>query len=133
MHCLTNEKTLLIMHKIIAKWIGTKANLILYLCLFSSGLLMSQNVSGTLTDTDGTPLIGVNVLVQGTTTGTISDIDGSYSIPAKAGDVLVFSYVGFSDMEVVVGNDPMVSMSLVMETDSETLDEIIVIGYGTRI
>jgi len=120
------------MHKIIAKWIGTKANLILYLCLFSSGLLMSQNVSGTLTDTDGTPLIGVNVLVQGTTTGTISDIDGSYSIPAKAGDVLVFSYVGFSDMEVVVGNDPMVSMSLVMETDSETLDEIIVIGYGTR-
>ncbi len=91
--------------------------------------LSAQNVSGTLTGNDGEALIGASVMVKGTSVGTITDIDGSYSLPANAGDVLVFSYVGFRDTEVTVGDQR--SISLILEPDSQTLDEIVVIGYGT--
>jgi len=100
------------------------------LCFVSSFSFLNAQVSGTLIGDDGEPLIGVNVLVKGTTIGTITDIDGSYSIDAKDGDVLVYSYVGFQDQEVVVGSGANYSVS--MATDSETLDEIVVVGYGTR-
>ena len=92
--------------------------------------LNAQTVSGTITDSDGSPLIGVNVLKKGTSIGTITDIDGSYSIAASEGDVIVFSYIGFLEKEMTVGSDSR--LSLTMETDSRTLDEVVVVGYGTR-
>ncbi len=95
--------------------------------LFSS---LDAQVSGNLTDDNGDPLIGVNVMVKGTTTGTITDIDGNYSIDASPSDVLVFSYVGYKDSEVTVGNQQNITISLM--SDSEVMEEIVVIGYGTR-
>lgn len=97
--------------------------------LFGFGL-NAQSVSGNVTDTDGTPLIGVNVLIQGTATGTITDVDGNYSIDAATGDVLVFSYVGYTETEVTVGEDS--NISVILSGDTQTLDEVLIVGYGTR-
>ena len=92
--------------------------------------LSAQTVSGTLTDESGDPLIGVNVLVKGTDVGTITDIDGNYTINASSSDVLVYSYVGFKDTEVSVGDQRNITFSL--SSDSELMEEIVVVGYGTR-
>ncbi len=100
------------------------------LCFISSFSFLNAQVSGTLIGEDGDPLIGVNVLVKGTDLGTITDIDGNYSINAKDGDVLIYSYVGFQDQEVVVGSGN--SYSITMSSNSELLDEIVVVGYGSR-
>ena len=68
-------------------------------------------------------------MIKGTTIGTITDIDGFYSIEATPDQSLVFSYVGYDLREVAVGDQK--NISVVMELDSKTLDEIVVIGYGT--
>ncbi len=99
------------------------------LCIGAFSSLNAQTVSGTLVGAEGEPLIGVNVLVKDTNRGTITDIDGNYSIQASPGETLEFSYIGYNTSEVVVGNDPNISMT--MMTDNQTLDEIVVIGYGT--
>lgn len=97
--------------------------------LSSFSVLNAQTVSGTITDDDNSPLIGVNVLVKGTTNGTISDLDGNYMVSANSDDVLVFTYVGYAETEVLVGNQQNITVT--MAPDSETLDEVVVIGYGT--
>jgi len=79
---------------------------------------------------DGLPLIGASVLVKGSTIGTITDIDGSYSINAEATDVLVYSYTGMKSEEVTVGDQTVINVTL--GNDSELLDEVVVVGYGTR-
>lgn len=91
---------------------------------------LQNKISGTVSDSSG-PLPGVNVLVKGTTTGTVTDFDGNYTI-AVGGDnaVLVFSYVGFSSKEVPVGNNKTLNVTL--EEDAAKLDEIVVVGYTTR-
>ncbi|MEZ4888828.1 MAG: TonB-dependent receptor [Chitinophagales bacterium] len=86
-------------------------------------------VSGTITsEEDGQPLIGVTVLVKGTTNGTVTDLDGKYSIDAEEGDVLVFSYISYKTQEVTVNG--ATAINLVMKTDVAQLDQIVVIGYG---
>ena len=91
----------------------------------------SSTVSGVVTSaTDGEPLIGVSVQVKDTGTGSITDIDGKYSVKASKGQVLVFSYVGFVTQEIEVGNNPVVNV--VLKEDTETLDEVVVIGYGVQ-
>ena len=95
----------------------------------SSALAVS--VEGTVTDMDGVPLPGVTVLVQGTTLGTTTDIDGRYSIDVPDENaILVFSYVGFVSEEVVVGDQSQISISLL--PDLQTLTELVVVGYGTQ-
>ena len=89
-----------------------------------------QSITGKVMDADGEALIGVNVLVKGTDRGTITDIDGSYTIDANPGDVLVFSYVGFRDQEVVVGSEG--SYNVTLDADGKLLEEVVVIGYGTQ-
>ena len=69
-------------------------------------------VSGTVTDSDGLPLPGATVVVQGTSIGVTSDFDGNYSISASEGDVLVFSYVGYTSQTVTVGSSSTVNVSL---------------------
>ncbi len=89
-----------------------------------------KKVSGTVTDaSNGDALIGANVLVKGSGTGTITDIDGTYSLSASEGDVLVFSYAGYTDQEVVVGASSTVNVSLAA---GKLLDEVVVVGYGTQ-
>ena len=87
-------------------------------------------VTGTVVDTGDEPIPGVNVIVEGTSTGTITDIDGKYSIEVNQDDaVLVFSYIGYSSREIPVGNSSVVDV--IMEEDIVGLGEVVVIGYGT--
>lgn len=86
-------------------------------------------LNGTITDTSGESLIGVSIQLKGTTNGTVSDINGKYSLQAEAGSTLIFSYVGYTTQEVRVGNNPVINIQLV--EDTQTLNEVVVIGYGT--
>lgn len=104
--------------------------------LESSNLPVAANlqqtvVTGTVKDKDGQPLAGVNIKVEGTTVGTISDVNGKYSLPvSKADAVLVFTFVGFSELKVPVAGKAIVDVS--MELSTEILDEVVVVGYGTQ-
>ena len=101
---------------------------ILFLLFLSLGIFAQQSVSGLITDSSGTPLPGVNVIIQGTNVGVSSDFDGNYQINVDNGQVLVFSYIGYDSVELTVnGTNQDVKMT---ESDSE-LDEVVVIGYGT--
>ena len=101
---------------------------ILFLLFLSLGVFAQQSVSGLITDNSGTPLPGVNVIIQGTNVGVSSDFDGNYQINADNGQILVFSYIGYESVELTVnGANQDVKMT---ESDSE-LDEVVVIGYGT--
>lgn len=86
-----------------------------------------QKATGTVLDQNGDPLIGVNVTVVGTTDGTITDIDGKYSVTAKPGNTIRFSYIGYKPVEVKYNGKDLV---VKMEEDSEALEEVVVTGYG---
>jgi TonB-linked SusC/RagA family outer membrane protein len=89
-----------------------------------------RTITGVVTSLDdGMPLPGVNVLVKGTSTGTITDFDGNYSVSAGSGDILEFSFIGMLTTEVAVGVQTNISVAL--EVSSDTLDEVVLIGYGT--
>ncbi|MDU1903280.1 MAG: TonB-dependent receptor [Dysgonomonas sp.] len=100
--------------------------------IFSLGIshAFSQNtITGVVTDVTKEPLPGVSVAVQGSTTGTITDIDGNYSIAANRGDVLVFTYLGMRSQNITVSISN--TINVVLEEDSQVLAETVVIGYGT--
>ncbi len=98
------------------------------LAFLFSGVLSAQQISGNISDETG-PLPGATVIVSGTNTGTVADFDGNYSISANAGDVLVFSFVGFTAQEVTVGNQDTIDVVLV---PSNELEEVLVTGYGSQ-
>ncbi|UOY08059.1 TonB-dependent receptor [Muricauda sp. SCSIO 64092] len=105
----------------------TLAVIVPMLCNFNA---FAQTVSGTVTDTDGTPLPGATVVVKGTANGTQTDFDGNYAIAdIPLNSVLVFSYVGFLPMEETVGRRTTINVSLA--EDAQLLDEVVVIGYGS--
>ena len=88
-------------------------------------------ITGVVTSAEnGEPLIGVTVGIKGTSSGTVTDIDGSYSINVDEGAVLIFSYTGFEPQEIVVGSAS--TYDVAMKTDAQLLDEVVVVGYGTR-
>lgn len=92
--------------------------------------LQNNTITGTVVSaTDGEPLIGVSIFVKGTNNGTVTDIDGNYSINVNTGQTLVFSYIGFISQEVTV-RENVINVSLA--EDTEVLDELIVIGYGVQ-
>lgn len=88
-----------------------------------------KNVTGKVTDDSGEPLLGATILVKGTSTGTSSDFDGNYSINVSEGQTLVFSLIGYKDLERVVGSSNTLNVS--MEVSAESLDNVIIVGYGT--
>lgn len=88
------------------------------------------NISGTVIDNEGETLPGVSVAVKGTTTGTITNIDGYYTLSVNKGATLVFSYVGYLSKEVVVENQTLLNITLSSSTVG--LDEVVVVGYGTQ-
>ena len=90
----------------------------------------SISVSGIVMDDTNEPVIGAAVMVKGTTTGVITDIDGRYTISAPANGILSFSYVGLKDKEEKVNG--RTTINIIMETDSKMIDEVVVIGYGTQ-
>ncbi len=108
-----------------------KGILLICLAIFSlSGFAQRINVRGTITDTSGESLIGVTVQVQGTTIGTVTDADGNYTIPSiPTNAVLEVSYVGMNPQVIPVNGRTVID--IVMQEDSELLEEVVVIGYGT--
>lgn len=106
-----------------------KKILFLFFAVFAA-TAYSQDVTitGTVTDANSEPLVGVNVLVKGTTTGAITDIDGNFSVSGKKGSTLVFSYIGMLTQEVVYKGT---ALRVVMKDDSKALEEVVVIGYQT--
>lgn len=102
--------------------------LFVFISFFAVNSLLGQ-VTGTVTDASGEALIGVNITLQGTSEGTISEIDGTYRIEASEG-VLVFSYTGFETQEIAIGGRTQIDV--VLETANYNLNEVVVIGYGTQ-
>lgn len=87
-------------------------------------------ISGSVKDEDGNTVIGANVVEKGTTNGTITDMNGQFSLNISGSAVLVVSYVGFQERQVQVGNQR--DIEIVLREDAKTLDEVVVVGYGTQ-
>ena len=97
----------------------------------ASAMVVQQGkkVTGVVVDATGEPVIGANVVVKGTTNGTITDFDGNYTIEGvSASDVLVFSHIGYLSQEITIGNQAAINVTL--SEDSQALEEVVVVGYG---
>ena len=111
----------------------TKRFIMFLLLVLGIGQAIAQGVtvSGTVTDaSDGSPLVGVNIYIKGTDLGTVTDADGQFTVIADIGDVLTFSYIGFRTQEVEM--DGRTEINISMTLDSETLGEVVVVGFGTQ-
>ncbi|MEL7427293.1 MAG: carboxypeptidase-like regulatory domain-containing protein, partial [Bacteroidota bacterium] len=108
-----------------------KLSLVLSLVLFTVGFALAQRtVTGTITDDGGEPLIGASILVKGTSSGTVTDIDGSYSVDLPDGSsTLVVSYTGFETREIEVGASNVMDITM---SEGVALDEVVVTGLGIR-
>lgn len=103
---------------------------LLLILLFTAigGLLAQTQIRGSVSDESGEPVIGASIQIKGTGQGTITDIDGNFSLSAPSNATLVFSYVGMRTQELPVSSN----MNVILQTDAEILDEIVVVGYGTQ-
>ncbi|WP_203293760.1 SusC/RagA family TonB-linked outer membrane protein [Luteirhabdus pelagi] len=113
-----------------------KTKLLYMLCLFLLGsfahlLAQQTSITGNVSDQDGLPLPGVNILVKGTSTGTQTDFDGNYSISASSGQILVYSYIGYKKVERAVSNTSS-NINVQMEEDSEQLGEVVLNAIGLK-
>ncbi|MBR7027584.1 MAG: carboxypeptidase-like regulatory domain-containing protein, partial [Bacteroidales bacterium] len=104
---------------------------VLLLAIISVGAFAQpRTVTGTVTDINGDPMVGVNVLEKGTLNGVVTDLDGRYSLQlGTSNPVIVFSFIGFLGVEESVGTRSVINVS--MAEDKQNLDEVVVIGYGT--
>ncbi|MEM7381010.1 MAG: TonB-dependent receptor plug domain-containing protein, partial [Bacteroidota bacterium] len=102
--------------------------LMLFLLGTSWAYAQEKTVSGTITDSFGVPLPGVNIVIKGTTTGVQSDFDGNYLIQVSEGQTLVFSYLGQQTVELLVGSSS--TMNVQMEEDTQALEEVVVTAQG---
>ena len=119
--CIKSIKTLFMKKRIY---------LLFFLLITSIGITLAQTqVVGNVADDTGEPVIGASILVKGTTLGTVTDIDGAFTISVPAGsNTLVVSYVGLNTQEVAV--KPV--LNIILSSDIELLDELVVVGYGTQ-
>lgn len=95
--------------------------------LNSTWAFAQSTVNGVVKDSSGEPLIGVNVLEKGTNNGTITDVDGKFTLKVATGKTLVISYIGYKNQEVAAGKNLVITL----KEDSELLDEVVVVGYGS--
>jgi len=121
------KKALPELRKSLGKWYRIVA--FAMIAMASIAMVEAQTVSGTVSGADKEPLIGVSVSVKGTTIGTVTNIDGAYSIDANTDQVLVFSYVGCITQEITVTGN---ALDVTMKEDRQLLDEVVVIGYGVQ-
>ena len=106
--------------------------LMMLCCAFVSLAVCAQQktITGVVVDGRGEPLIGVSIQEKGTSNGTITGLDGDFSLNVSAGSTLIFSYIGYKSEEVVVGE--RTSINVTLNEDSEQLDEVVVVGYGVQ-
>lgn len=110
----------------------TKKSLIIFFLLFlSSGLIAQNRLTGTVTDEKASPLAGVSVYIKESTSAAVTDEQGRYSIDAKAGQIIVFSSVGYTSQEVVV-EDNKNRIDIQLNAAAVDLGEVVVVGYGTQ-
>ena len=88
-------------------------------------------IKGVIVDKTKAPLPGVSIVIKGTATGTITDINGNYSLDVSPQSVIVVSYIGFESQEILITGEKS-QYDIVMVEDTENLDEVVVIGYGTQ-
>lgn len=114
------------------RWLNLmKRGMFAVLWIISLGVFAQTRVQGTVTDAGGTPMIGLNVIEQGTSHGTVTDVNGYFVLDvASPSSVLVFSYVGYLTQAVEIGNNR--NITVVMVEDTESLEELVVVGYGTQ-
>lgn len=105
--------------------------LILLIVSLSTWVMAQDVVKGKITDQNGETLIGATVVVKGTTNGTVTDIDGNYTLNINEGDVLVFSFIGFKSQEIEYTQN--MNLNIKLEEDTQEIDDVVVIGYGTQI
>lgn len=104
--------------------------LFVLLLLANLSLIAQQSVTGVVRDAGGSPMSGVTVVVQGTTVGTLTGVDGKYTLPVPAGGTrLQFSFIGYTTLEVAIGGKSVVDVTL--SEALKGLDEVVVVGYGT--
>ena len=95
----------------------------------STNMVQQANiVNGQVVDSNGEPIIGATVQVKGSKTGSVTDLDGNFSLNARPGETIIVSYIGFKTKETKAGNGPL---SIKLEEDNKTLNEVVVVGYGT--
>jgi len=115
------------------KWL-IKPTMLLLMVLCNVAIIFAQSsdkeISGTVFDSSGQTLPGVNISLKGTTIGTVSNIDGKYSISASSENVIVFSFMGFTIQEIPVGDKTTISVTMI--EDALNMDEVVVVGYGTK-
>ena len=108
----------------------TKGLFLFLLSLTCSLQAQEKSITGTISDESGLPLPGASIIIKGTTNGTDTDFDGNFTITASPTDILILSYVGYVSQEITVGNQATINISLV--EDADTLDEVVVVGYGSQ-
>lgn len=110
-----------------------KSRLICLVLLLQTALLIHANgieIKGVITDESDLPMIGVSIMIKGTTIGVITNLDGAFSINAPNKDIILeISYIGYKTAQIKVGNESFINIK--MEPDTQTLDELVVVGYGT--
>lgn len=122
------------------KTLVSSASRVFFLCLMLFSILLSiplnaqgqqNSISGQISDvTNKEPLVGVSVIVKGTTTGILTDIDGKFSIAAPIGSTLVITYIGFEKQEIPITNRTPLNIQL--KEDSQLLEDVVVVGYGVQ-
>lgn len=102
------------------------------LCIMfaTTAFAQQKTIKGTVVDAIGEPLIGVNVSVKGTTVGTITDVDGNYTLEVPNSGTLVFSFIGYKTAEVAIGSQSVINQTL--NEDTQNIDEVVVVGYGVQ-
>ncbi|MEL5891991.1 TonB-dependent receptor [Bacteroides sp. GD17] len=107
-----------------------KKILFLFFAVFAvATYAQNGNITGTVKDANDEPLIGVSVVIKGTATGVVTDLDGNFSLNGKVGDIIQFSFIGMVSQEHTFSGTPI---QVVMQDDSKMLDEVVVVGYGTQ-
>lgn len=91
-------------------------------------IAQTQYITGTVVDDFGEPIIGANIRVKGTTKGTITDLNGKFSLDVAPGQTIEVSFVGFSTQTVVAASD----MRIILQEDAQSLDDVVVVGYGVQ-
>ncbi|MBU2950831.1 TonB-dependent receptor [Tamlana agarivorans] len=101
-----------------------------FLLLTMTNAYAQTGIKGKVLDENGIPLPGVSILIKGTSTGSVTDFDGEFSIEAKTGDNLEFSFLGYQKQSIKIADQTFLNVSL--QADTESLEEVVVVGYGTQ-
>jgi TonB-linked SusC/RagA family outer membrane protein len=116
--------------QITEKIIKTSLLMLVLMCIYASGYAQEMTIRGVVNDNNTSPLPGVSIMLKGTNVGTVTDVDGNYTIKANDNDILVFSFIGYTTQEIAVNK--RTSINITMTEDVQSLKEVVVVGYGTR-